>query len=1060
MATKKEPMKSEPLRPVKKIELRMNFSFKKILMWLLILLMFVPFLTSFLDPSSLLANITISEAISDIKSGKVREVELQGDEILLTYAGDEIKVSRKEEGASFVETLQREGVSSEDVAVKVGSQEAGKLFTSLLINVLPIVGFGLVLYFMTRQARGAQESIFGFGKSKAKLFAKGKQNVTFKDIAGVTEAKRELEEVVDFLRNPKKYRALGARTPKGVLLIGPSGVGKCITGDSLIPTSKGLIEIKDIPKYFAVEESGYVHGASLASLDPENPVQMVAQASHWYDLGVSETIKLETNLGHRIEGTPEHPLVVMESDGRLKFRKLEEINEGDRVVIKTGDHMFGNYKLLDKKTSYLLGLLAGDGGLTIKDRIYFSTADKELLISFKNYFKEKFGYVAKKVKSRKYDYLISSSAIKSEMVNLGMGEVYARHKKIPDYVMMAPKENVVMFLQGLFDTDGSVYKTGKVEYTTTSEKMARQVSALLLNLGVMHKFRVRGMNQFSTAYTLLISGTNLLKFAQQVGFRLKRKQDRLNSYLGSVKLRTNVDLVVFQGARIKRIWRYLVESGKKPSLYIDGSFHKQICRYAAEERSPSVESMRMFLAACEKADPEISWNEDYRYLEQIVNSNIFFDKVKKINRSRARVYDFTVPQTHAFISNGFVSHNTLLAKAVAGEANVPFFSMAGSEFMEMLVGVGASRVRDLFNTAKKAAPAIIFIDELDAIGRMRGMGTMGGHDEREQTLNQILVEMDGFTANDNVIVLAATNRPDVLDPALIRPGRFDRRVTLDMPDIEGRTAIIKIHARGKPFTADVNWERVARRTVGFSGADLENMLNEAAIHTARNNRKLIDNKDLEEAATRVKLGPEKKRLQSEYERRLTAYHEAGHAVVGHYLAGADPVHRVSIVSRLESLGQTLALPLRDKYQQTKSELLDQLAMIMGGRAAELIVFKELTVGAMSDIEKATRIARRMVMDFGMSDLGPMALSPMWETSEWGRVTMEPSSVSDSMKAEIDKRVQMLVKQGLDTATVTLKKNKKSMDKLVEILLKHETVESDEFDKIMGSPKVSRENGES
>src|SRR5258708_6557748 len=315
---------------------------------------------------------------------------------------------------------------------------------------------------------------------------------------------------------------------------------------------------------------------------------------------------------------------------------------------------------------------------------------------------------------------------------------------------------------------------------------------------------------------------------------------------------------------------------------------------------------------------------------------------------------------------------TLLARATAGEAGVAFFSMAGSEFMEMLVGVGASRVRDLFSTAKKAQPAIIFIDEIDAIGRQRGVGLMGGHDEREQTLNQILVEMDGFAPTEQLVVMAATNRPDVLDPALIRPGRFDRRVMLDMPDREGRKAILAIHAKGKPFEANVNWEKVAKRTVGFSGADLENMLNEAAILAARLDKKVIDMKDLEEAATKVKLGPEKKRLQSDEDRKITAYHEGGHALVSWYMPHMDAVHRVSIVSRGMSLGHTMMEPT-ERSHEIKTFIMEQIAVMMGGRAAENFVFDEMTTGASNDIEKASEVARMMVVEWGMSDLGAINL---------------------------------------------------------------------------------------
>jgi cell division protease FtsH len=397
---------------------------------------------------------------------------------------------------------------------------------------------------------------------------------------------------------------------------------------------------------------------------------------------------------------------------------------------------------------------------------------------------------------------------------------------------------------------------------------------------------------------------------------------------------------------------------------------------------------------------------------------------------------------------------TLLARAVAGEANAPFFSMAGSEFMEMLVGVGASRVRDLFKTAKRNSPSIIFIDEIDAIGRMRGLGTAGGHDEREQTLNQILVEMDGFTPNDNVIVLAATNRGDLLDPALTRPGRFDRRVMVTLPDIEERKRILLIHAANKPFETDVNWDRAAKRTVGFSGADLENMLNEAAIQAARENRDKIKWSDVEEAAMKVKLGPEKKRLQDDYERSMTAYHEAGHAVTAHLLPHADPVHRVSIVSRGMALGYTLTPPEQDKYQQTKSELLEDIVVLLGGRTAEKLVFNELTGGASSDIDRATKVARAMVVDYGMSEsLGPVNLGPQYDTTTWGRAAMEPSRLSETKQALVDEEIAKIILQAQKQAEALITKHRKELDKVAQALLAHESLDQDEFEALMSEPKA-------
>jgi cell division protease FtsH len=393
---------------------------------------------------------------------------------------------------------------------------------------------------------------------------------------------------------------------------------------------------------------------------------------------------------------------------------------------------------------------------------------------------------------------------------------------------------------------------------------------------------------------------------------------------------------------------------------------------------------------------------------------------------------------------------TLLARAVAGEAGVPYFSMAGSEFMEMLVGVGASRVRDLFAQAKASAPSIIFIDEIDAIGRQRGKGFIGGHDEREQTLNQILVEMDGFTPNDNVIVISATNRGDLLDPALLRPGRFDRRVVLDMPDKEGRLAILKIHARGKKFAKGIEWGRVADRTVGFSGADIENMLNEAAILAAREDRGHILANDIEEAATKVKLGPAKKRLQSEEDRRLTAYHEAGHAIVTHALPKMDPVHRISIVARGVSLGHTLIPPAADRTHETKTRILQQITAMLGGRAAEEIVFNEMTSGAANDIDQATRLARAMVIEWGMSSLGPVNLGPQTGLGEFGQLEWyEPPQVSPAMQEKVDMEVKKIMDGCYKEAIVVVKRKKPILDKVVEKLLVKETLERDDFEKIVG-----------
>ncbi|HSH23441.1 MAG TPA: ATP-dependent zinc metalloprotease FtsH, partial [Acidimicrobiales bacterium] len=394
---------------------------------------------------------------------------------------------------------------------------------------------------------------------------------------------------------------------------------------------------------------------------------------------------------------------------------------------------------------------------------------------------------------------------------------------------------------------------------------------------------------------------------------------------------------------------------------------------------------------------------------------------------------------------------TLLARAVAGEAGVPFFSISGSDFVEMFVGVGASRVRDLFHQAKANPPAIIFMDEIDAVGRHRGAGMGGGHDEREQTLNQLLVEMDGFDTKAGVILIAATNRPDILDPALLRPGRFDRQIVVDRPDLEGRKAILAVHAKGKPLDENVDLEILARRTPGFTGADLANLMNEGALLAARNDRKKVTMRELEDAIDRVIGGPERKtRVMSEKEKLVIAYHEGGHALVGHVLPHADPVHKVSIVARGRALGWTMSLPTEDKYLVTRSELRDQLAVLMGGRTAEELIFSEITTGAANDIEKASEISRAMVTQYGMSEvLGPQQLGEKNQEVFLGRDLGHQANYSDEVAARIDAEVRKLIDEAHDEALAILTTHRATLDRLASALIEKETLDTPQLTEILG-----------
>lgn len=398
---------------------------------------------------------------------------------------------------------------------------------------------------------------------------------------------------------------------------------------------------------------------------------------------------------------------------------------------------------------------------------------------------------------------------------------------------------------------------------------------------------------------------------------------------------------------------------------------------------------------------------------------------------------------------------TLLAKAVAGEAGVPFFSISGSDFVEMFVGVGASRVRDLFEQAKKSAPCIVFIDEIDAVGRQRGAGLGGGHDEREQTLNQLLVEMDGFGANEGIIMIAATNRPDILDPALLRPGRFDRQIVVDRPDIKGRQEILKVHVKGKPISPEVELGVIARRTPGFTGADLSNLVNEAALMAARKNKNKIDMPEMEEAAERVIMGPERRsRVISDKEKRLTAYHEAGHTLVGMLLDNTDPVHKVTIIPRGRAGGYTLSLPKEDRYYATRSEMLDELKVLLGGRVAEALVLKEISSGASNDLQRATSLARQMICEYGMSpELGPMTFGHRQDQVFLGRDIGRDKDYSEEVAAKIDKEIRKFIDEAYQKTESLLNENMDKLHLIADALIERETLEGEEIDQLMKYGKI-------
>lgn len=917
-----------------------------------------------------------------------------------------------------------------------------------LVSFLPwILLIGIWLFFFRRMQGAGTKGIFSFGKSRARLLSETSPRVTFADVAGADEAKEELQEIVEFLREPGKFQRLGGKIPRGVLLLGPPGTGKCVVGETLVLTDKGLIEIKDIPKYFWVDPStNEVSGAWLPTVDLDTVSDTRREASHWYSLGAQPTLRVTLKQGMMIEGTYEHPIVVMAEDGSLQFRELARLNEGDSVAVKYNTGVFGHLREVDPDEAYLMGLMTGDGNMSSSNRVELTTADQEIREFFHGHMHDRYGEELNVgIKSDGITHVVSSWRVKKDLVTKGLTTLLSFDKCLPDTILQAPKDVVVAFLQGLFDADG-YFQRYCFGYSTVSKKMADQVTAMLLNLGIVPRLRVKSQVSDThphEVYEIIVSGTSLPRFAEEVGFRLPRKRQQLEEYLAGTTagVNTNVDLFTNITPLVLECWSELrdqkASASRLASLIDKVRDRGRISRNALKE----------FVDVCREKGLS---SAKLDYLAQLAAADLFFSPVANIQQSFANVYDFTVPGTHSFISNGFISHNTLLARAVAGEASVQYLSISGADFVEMFVGVGASRVRDLFEQAKKIAPAIIFIDEIDAVGRQRGAGLGGGHDEREQTLNALLVEMDGFEQNVGVIIIAATNRPDVLDPALLRPGRFDRQVMVDRPDRRGREAILKVHTRNIPIAENVDLGIIAKATPGFSGADLANLANEAAIFAARRNGDKVTMYDFEMAKDKLIMGLERRTMvMTEEERKMTAYHEVGHVLVAKFMPHADPVHKVTIIPRGRALGVTAFLPNDDMHSHSREWFEARIAMALGGRAAELLIFGNYTSGAQGDIKMITMLARQMVCELGMSEtLGPINYASSDGEVFLGRDFTTHRDISEATSEMIDKEIRRLVDEGMKQAMAVLNEHINILHTMSALLLERETLDSEEIDMVI------------